>query len=508
MADLTEAYSALQKADAAGDTAGAKQLADYIRQSSAPTPDAPAAPPRSLLSEIGRQVALGGRAVAQGVAGLPLMAMDTGVGMRNLVTNVANGNWPKLADFNPWAAPGTGSPQPYELPSQTFNKSLTDMGVPEPQNAGEKIGGLLVSAAAGGKLPAPQAATQAPAAFNAGQSLLKNGILESAQKEGLVVPPSTANPTFLNRLMGGVAGKLKVQQAATINNQPIFNQLAAKALGQNPDAPLTSGALKVIRKEAADTGYAPVRSFGAMKTDDQFFKILDGLTQSAQGAEKSFPGIKPANSQLDTVVTALKQPTFDSADGVDAISHLRSLADDAYTGGQGSLGKAYKGAASALEDLIERNLKNGGPQRTDILQGFRDARTQIAKTYSVGKALNSETGDVNAVALANQLKAGKPLSGDLKTVASFARAFPKASKVPTESYEPISPIDTYGSAIAAGASHSALPLGLPLTRAALQRYLLSPAGQARAITQVPQPQTSTGLMGGFPALTGSGLLGP
>ena len=36
MADLTQYYTALQKADAAGDTAGAKQLADYIRSQSAP----------------------------------------------------------------------------------------------------------------------------------------------------------------------------------------------------------------------------------------------------------------------------------------------------------------------------------------------------------------------------------------------------------------------------------------------------------------------------------------
>jgi len=34
MTDLTEAYAALQKADAAGDTAGARQLADYIRSQS------------------------------------------------------------------------------------------------------------------------------------------------------------------------------------------------------------------------------------------------------------------------------------------------------------------------------------------------------------------------------------------------------------------------------------------------------------------------------------------
>lgn len=44
MADLTEVYAALQKADAAGDTAGAKQLADYIRAQT------PAHRPQSLDS--------------------------------------------------------------------------------------------------------------------------------------------------------------------------------------------------------------------------------------------------------------------------------------------------------------------------------------------------------------------------------------------------------------------------------------------------------------------------
>jgi hypothetical protein len=43
MADLTEVYAALQKADAAGDTEGAKKLADYIRSQSA-TPEAVTAP--------------------------------------------------------------------------------------------------------------------------------------------------------------------------------------------------------------------------------------------------------------------------------------------------------------------------------------------------------------------------------------------------------------------------------------------------------------------------------
>ena len=191
----------------------------------------------SLLDEIKRQVGLAGRGIVNGVTALPLMAMDAGVGTRNLVTNLSRGIYPKLNDFNPLPNTGPKSPTDYELPSATFNRSLTQAGVPEPQTTGDKAAQMLVSGMTAGRLPAPQAATQAPANFLNGAQALKNATLQAAQKEGLVVPPSMANPTLGNRIMGGIAGKYKVQQAAQLNNQPIFNQLAARALGQNPDAP-------------------------------------------------------------------------------------------------------------------------------------------------------------------------------------------------------------------------------------------------------------------------------
>ena len=53
MADLTDIYAALQKADAAGDTAGAKQLADYIRSQSATAPTAAAAEPVAAANNEG-----------------------------------------------------------------------------------------------------------------------------------------------------------------------------------------------------------------------------------------------------------------------------------------------------------------------------------------------------------------------------------------------------------------------------------------------------------------------
>src|SRR6185437_6226932 len=136
MADLTDAYSALQKADAAGDTAGAKQLADYIRAGggSGPSPLDPIAPvqggaqeqeggPQQSPNALGPWASSIVRPLAKGVAALPLMAMDAGVGTRNLVENLSNGVTPTLADFNPFAKTG-GTPQPYELPSSMFNRAL------------------------------------------------------------------------------------------------------------------------------------------------------------------------------------------------------------------------------------------------------------------------------------------------------------------------------------------------------------------------------------------------
>src|SRR6266581_3672565 len=92
MADLTAAYTALQKADAAGDTAGAKQLADYIRGQQAPqSAPAPIAPATSV--DPLRQTALVGRAAGEGVLGtLGSVAENTPF---NLVTRALTGKTPQ-----------------------------------------------------------------------------------------------------------------------------------------------------------------------------------------------------------------------------------------------------------------------------------------------------------------------------------------------------------------------------------------------------------------------------
>jgi len=435
------------------------------------------------------------RPVAKAVAGLPLMAMDAGVATRNLVGDAYN------------KATGKPATPDYELPSSMFNRAL-DSYTRAPSGAVGK-GAEFVNTLLAGGLTAPylpQASGQvsasspmAPAGFTTPDAAGKAQALAVAQKRGYVVPPSQSNPTFTNRLLEGIGGKLKLQQEAMQANQPVTTSLAASELGQNPDAPLSQGALASIRQEAVQNGYAPLRNIGRIVPTADYTQALDNIEKTTAGAAKSFPGIKAPD--VAGIVAPLRQPSFDSADAIDAISVLRGQADEAFRSGSSVAGRAYKSAAKALEDAIEKHLEDQGSDGRDMLSAFRDARIQIAKSIDVGKSLNDATGQVSATKI-GQIAAKAPgrLTGGLKDIATFARAYPKAAREVTETYPSISPLDAYGSAMASASSGSAAPLLLPLTRVGIRNYLLSPAGQARAVPSTGSSPLTNGLLRAIPQL--------
>jgi hypothetical protein len=609
-----------------------EQISSAIKQSLGPQQ-------RSFGSELSRQAQLTGRDVLSGVAALPAMAMDAGVAARNLTEGAVRKHAPGVASGIDKLAMSIGIPSgpgaPYSMPSQDFQSALTQAGLPEAEGPAERAMSFIRQAMTGSRIAAPQAAQQAPKDFQPAQQALRNQVLQKAQSEGYVTPPSAGNPSTSNRLLEGIAGKIKLSQESMMRNQPVTEKLAARALGQNPDAPLTQGALQVIRKEAHDAGYLPVKAVGEIATDSKFLDDLVGITKTAQGASRSFPGLKPP-SEIDDVVNTLAQDKFDASDGIDAIQYLRDLADDAYSGGNRQLGKAYKTASKAVEDMIERALEKGIPAgakpreiprlimeeggqniadvaRTmkelppvpaghtrlfrassptvkfsdifkpemlekfqpkgmkgdfytsdlgyadyfrasygktakisyldvptpqlagkeinpgefvvdptaiksvvdskSMLKNYRDARKLIAQTYTAGKGLVDETGGTAAGKYATELVSKKkPLVGDQKTIADFASTFGKYNFGPkqlTDIYPSISPLDAYGSAIAAGATDSVAPLALPLTRVGLREYLLSQAGQARAIRAPYVTPQNLGLLGAYPiaAQELQGLLG-
>lgn len=324
------------------------------------------------------------------------------------------------------------------------------------------------------------------------QMSARTAILQAGQDQGYVVPPSTGNPTFTNKLLGGIAGKTKVQQLAQATNRDVTARGAVTTLGKNPDEFVpTPENLSQVSRDAFQSGYVPVKGAGEMTGDDTLNSAVDAITQRAQGANRSFPGAFQPDAQLNATLQALKQPKFDAGDAIDAISELRSRADDAYGSGQGSIGKAYKDASKALEDAVERNLIARGVDGSQMLQDYRNARTTIAKANSIKDSLTGD--EVDATKLATQLQSGRPLTGPLSTAAKMAsvRAFKPSMALPSGAAEGISPLDVYGAVGGSIATGNPAPLLIPFTREGLARYLLSPAGQARAIPKAFRPPPIT-----------------
>ncbi len=426
------------------DGMGDDQIAEAIKASMAPA--------RTTGQEVARQASLTGRAVVEGVAALPLAAADFGVGARNLITG-----------------------SNYESPSSMFS-GLMDRLYGKRETDLERGVGLAGSALAGARLPVPTARSVAPTGFQRPLTQSQQ-VLQAAQREGYVVPPTTSNPTAVNKVLEGVAGKLTTAQAASAKNQSVTTNLSKRALGLAEDAPLTMDDIIAVRKNA-EQGKAAVRSAGRITRDGKFASDLARITAKYRGAAKDYPEL--ANGDVEAVVKAVDVDA-DANSAVDAIAILRENADKAFRSGNGGLGKANKDAAKALEDLIDRTLVAQGKDGAAMLQQFRAARTLQAKTYTVEKAFNASTGQVSGTKLAQQLAKGKPLSGELKTAAQFGQAFPKAAREFNESLPGISPLDFYATGGVAGVTQQPWYLLYPFVRQGVRNSLLSPLGQKLAM---------------------------
>ena len=338
----------------------------------------------------------------------------------------------------------------------------------------------------------------------------KDAAAVAAKEAGYVIPPSDVNPSLLNEILGGLSGKIKTAQVASAKNQGTTNALARKALGVADDVPLTADTLAAIRKEAGKA-YEAVRGAGTINADDAYMQALEKMAAKYEGAGKDFPGL--AKSAVTDLVDSLKQPKFEASSAVDAIKVLRETSDKAFRSGDTSLGKAAKSAAGEMESLLDRHLQATGAP-ADLLKSFRDARQTIAKTYTVQKALNSETGDVSAQMLAGQLKKGKPLSGDLLDIAKIGSAFPKATQSLKEAPKAVSPLDFMAGLMGAGSTGpvgAAAVAARPAVRSLLlsktyQDLLANPKSYAPSLLEQTLPAIDNGLLRSSLPFAGS-LLG-
>lgn len=400
----------------------------------------------------------------------------------------------------------TGFAQPSVSNKEVLvNTLLGGAGGSAGQAVANKLPGMVTAWAQGSK----QKAIDQTAA-----TAQKFAAAEQANKLGYVIPPADLNPGVVSEVVSGLSGKIKTAQVASQRNQSVTDNLARKALGIADDAPINLDALNTIRQRAGQS-YEAVSSLGTINPTPAYSQALDDAVKSFTSSANSFPGRKIPAVVED--IQSLKTGAFDAGDAINTIKVLRNEADAAYRAGNKLEGKAYKDAVDALESAIDTHMVTTGAP-ADLLKNYRDARQTIAKTYTVQKALNAETGNISAPKLASELTKGKPLSGELLEIAQAGQAFPKSMQALKESPKQISPLDF---AVAAGLTGGTLnplmmaTLGIrPLARNALlssvaQKSMLTPGFKQSLSSRVAQPMLDnelvrllggpTGIIGGLGA---------
>lgn len=316
----------------------------------------------------------------------------------------------------------------------------------------------------------------------------QDATVAAARDSGYVVPPTQANPSLVNKVLEGAAGKIKLGQTLSETNQPVSNRLVRETFGIPETEKLTPERLGEVRKEAGKA-YQAVRDAGRVTPGESYTAALDALAEPYLNTSKDFPLAKKTDV-LD-VIDSMRVPSFDASSGVDQIRIMRGDADKAYAGRDKALGAAYRGVADALESAIDEHLTAVGAP-ADVLQNFRDARRTIAETYTVQKHLNA-SGNIDTQGLARELKK-KPLEGNLKTVAEFGANFPKAAQMPEKiGGVPMSPLDAgfallsgVAGAAATGNAAGAAMAAAPLGRLGVRKMLSSP-GYQDAFVGAPTP---------------------
>jgi len=309
-------------------------------------------------------------------------------------------------------------------------------------------------------------------------------VAERAIAEGATLPPTQVNPSMLNRLIEGISGKQQTSQIASVKNQQLVNEQARKALKLAPDVEITPEVLKQFRDEKG-LAYDALRANPTYYADKQFFADLNKETARLQSMKsldvaaelKLLNNLKQMNFNGDELVESIKRLRESSQTNSSALANARDK----------DLGRAQKFAAKQLESLAERNLTNFN--QPDVMKNFQQARQDIAKSYTIEKALNATTGNVSGADLGNLARKGKIVPAELQTLANAAGAYPTAFQNVARigSVPGFSPLDIGTAGIASAAAGNPSVMLSAATRPTLRSLAVSPMYQ-RNMLPSSQPQ--------------------
>lgn len=302
-----------------------------------------------------------------------------------------------------------------------------------------------VPALLGAKLPEAGASRIAQAAQDTVNAAPRAAQVVQAQKAGYRLSPQEAGVDGPgSRTLPGIGGKAQTNDALSIYNQGVTDNLAKADLNVPANVPFDQAAIAKVKTNAnamydqikkADQNQIPVVSKNGMTTigpDGQPLTKAAGpvITDPKYAADVKAIGADRANPDFGTTIdkdvqdlqAELTKEQFSTKGAVDKITTLRQDArtnlnatDDV---AKKNLGRAQQQAADALEGQLDRYLQN----QPGVLKGYQQARTTLAKAQTIGDAMSAD-GHVDAAHINNYRNNGGYVAGNLQTIADAADSF-------------------------------------------------------------------------------------
>lgn len=244
-----------------------------------------------------------------------------------------------------------------------------------------------------------------------------------AQRLGIAIPPEAAQPGVSTRLLSAAAGDAGTARLAKVNQQNV-RSVALNELDLPPTTQLNSvKPFQEARSKVAEP-YNQVRALPTMTADATTLSALDALLP-----DSSLIGAGTTTKAIEAIVGDAKAKVSKGINGNDLlrnVENLRSKARKVYNNKNASLAEleladARMGVANTLESMVESNIFN--PR---LLDDFRSARKQMAKSYAYEGATDLNTGVIDAGKLARITAKDNALTGDIAAIGRIAGNFPEA----------------------------------------------------------------------------------
>lgn len=272
---------------------------------------------------------------------------------------------------------------------------------------------------------------------------------------------------FINPAEGGakgtISGLTKANPKISALNENRATVLAADEIGIPRNTPLSQTSLET-RLAELNRPYENIIKAGFNKVDglktppEMVVQLNDMLTQIKEKVAYDPEVFGALKSAVPLLEEQARRSSHNPKMVMEQIKQLRkdakSNAAKADDPNKAVLAETQRGLADMLEGVFEYNLAD----KPTLIKAFRDARKQKAQIHFIEEIYNDATGKVDiqkAVRLSNKY----PVTGKLKDIVDFGKAYPQASAKVRDASPSVGIMDALFASGAFAAGHPLLAAG-------------------------------------------------